>query len=43
MKKENENDQGSVLGKMCFVFCGASSYFLASPATLNLLTTAALS
>ena len=27
LRKEDENDQGSDRGKMCFVFCGASSYF----------------
>ena len=36
-EKQDENDQGSDRGKMCFVFCGASCNFLASPATLNLL------
>ena len=26
-EKLDENDRGSDRGKMCFVFCGASSYF----------------
>ena len=44
-EKQDEDDQGSDRGKMCFVFCGAllPATFLGSPIILNLFDNPAAS